>query len=59
MTIKQVLKTIREMGLTATWNTYVQEFHINYKNGSEETAYYTQDKDDAIGTAIAMANNTK
>ena len=30
------------------------EYRVNLKGGREETAYYTDDLQDAVGTAIAM-----
>jgi hypothetical protein len=33
------------------------EFRVNFKGGSEATAYYTNDPQDAIGTAKAIARN--
>lgn len=33
------------------------EHRVNFKNGREATAYYTDDKDDAHATAAHMAKN--
>ena len=56
MTIKQFCKSVREAnpGITITWQSEVGEFRINLTNGSEATAYYTDDRDDAAATAKAM-----
>lgn len=47
-----VRKRVREMGLTVTKRD--GEFRVNYPNGGEATAYYTNDAADAVGTADAM-----
>lgn len=57
LTIGQVLDTVRGMGLTASYKrlgSFSWEFRINYtpyEGGSEATAYYTEDRQDAIDTA--------
>lgn len=53
-TNKQVLDMIKGLGLSARFISEVKEFRINLKGGSESTAYYTGDKQDALNTAAAM-----
>ncbi len=48
----EALNEIRSLGMTATVKE--REFRINYKGGSEETAYYTDDPQDAVDTAKHM-----
>ena len=54
MTIQQTLKAIRDTGCTAKWNADLKEYRVNLKGGSEATAYYTEDAEDAVNTARAM-----
>ena len=58
MTIKQTLDTIRAMGLSARYNSEYKEYRITVKGlkpaMSEACAYYTNDSNDAIGTAQCM-----
>lgn len=54
-TIKQTLRTIRLNGCTANWRPQYGEFRVNVKGGTEATAYYTNDRQDAIATGKAMA----
>lgn len=56
--IYQTMKVIREMGLTCG-RTYHGEFRVNIKGGSEATAYYTKDAEDAVGTAKWMLKESK
>lgn len=35
------------------------EYRVNYRGGSEDTAYYTNDRADAIETARAMAQRPR
>lgn len=54
MTIKQALAEIRAIGMKARYDSSTKEFRVNTPNGTEATAYYTDDRYDAIGTAKAM-----
>jgi hypothetical protein len=54
MTIKEAITTIKAMGLRCKWIPETREFRINFLNGSEATAYYTDSVEDAIGTALQM-----
>jgi hypothetical protein len=53
MNVKQTKQAIKALGMTAV---HVEgEWRINYPNGSEATAYYTDDNADALATATDMA----
>lgn len=60
LTIGEVLDTIRQMGLTCSYKPLGYkswEFRVNHsphKGGTEATAYYTEDRQDAIDTAKRM-----
>ena len=51
---RPTLKAIHAMGMEATYDQDVDEYRVNIPGGTEATAYYTPDADDAIGTAKAM-----
>jgi hypothetical protein len=53
LTIKEAMFRIRQMGLTVG-RTAHREFRINFPDGTEGTAYYTNDAQDAVDTARAM-----
>jgi len=53
MNVVRTRKAIQKLGLTARRRG--GEWRINYRNGQEETAYYTNDSADALGTAREMA----
>ena len=57
LTVYQTLQAIRQMGLTASCSQ--GEFRLNYRHGIEAQAYYTNDKQDALDTAILMAAPTR
>ena len=50
---------LRHLGLTLTYKACYQEFRVNFINGGEATACYTDDLQDAIGTGIAMSKEGK
>ena len=55
MNTSQVLTAVRAMGMTCRYDN--GEYRVNIPTawgGSEATAYYTNDADDAIGTARIM-----
>lgn len=56
-TIKQTLRTIRINGCTAGYRSDLREFRVNVRGGNERSAYYTNDRDDAIKTAKVMAES--
>ncbi len=47
-------EAVRGLGLTISKNSF-GEYRINYPGAGEETAYYTDDPEDAMGTAQLMA----
>jgi hypothetical protein len=53
MTIKEAKLEVSKIGMVLS-KTEHGEFRVNFKGGSEATAYYTNDLDDAVGTARAM-----
>jgi hypothetical protein len=59
MPVKQVIATIRSMGMVAKWDRDSEEFIVNYPGGNEATAHYTPWAQDAIGTAQDMANRRR
>lgn len=52
MTLKEAKTLLRNYRLTITRKD--GEFRVNLSNGREGTAYYTNDLDDAVMTALAM-----
>jgi hypothetical protein len=54
MTQKTLYTIIRSYGLTISKD--YNEYRVNFKNGEEATAYYTDDKEDALNTAKRMAS---
>lgn len=52
-TLKQVRALLAHEGITIRKRD--NEYRVNYKNGKEATAYYTDDIDDAFHTGLAMA----
>ena len=48
MTIKSAVRYIKSLGLTCTYSFEHKEFNVN--------GYFTDDVDDAITTAMVMAN---
>lgn len=54
-TLKQVKSHLRELMVTIRKTPYEQEYRVNYINGQESTAYYTNDLEDAYNTGIRMS----
>lgn len=55
ITFQYVKDVLNILGLTIS--KYDGEYRVNFaRGGSEETAYYTDDLDDAYGTGIRMAD---
>lgn len=52
MTMAQAKAILRAVGLSIRLRD--GEYRVNYANGSEATAYYTNDRDDAVNTGLAM-----
>lgn len=55
MTQHDMMQRIRDLGMTVSVKD--GEIRVNYKGGKEETAYYTNDRDDAVVTAQSMARS--
>ena len=61
LTFADAKKTLRPLGLTLTKDTIGSgptgsgEFRVNFRDGKEGTAYYTNDLDDAVATGKVMA----
>ena len=53
MTISKARSIARNLGLTIKKTDY-DEFRVNYRGSSEDTAYYTDDLEDATDTMVAM-----
>lgn len=53
MTIKEAKAALRPLGVVLT-KTEWDEYRVNFRNGREATAYYTNDLEDAVGTGVAM-----
>lgn len=56
MTIKQTIEKCQGIGIKCVWDRAWKEFILTDKYGGK---YYTRDKNDAIGTAKAMAERQK
>jgi hypothetical protein len=56
MTLAQLKLAVRALGLTVTKTAHA-EYRVNYANGAEETAYYTDSAEDALATAQLMAKH--
>ena len=71
MTSPNAIITISDIKTDADLRTYVAgltnmvvkkitetgEYRVNYRGGHEDTAYYTDDRHDAAGTALSMERN--
>lgn len=58
MTITETKQRIRQLGLTCRYDSATGEFRVNLlpqDGGNEDTAYYTDDRQDAVDTAQAMS----
>lgn len=57
--VADVLAHVRGLGLTVRYDSGYQEFRIDYRRSdsrwSEDSAYFTTYRDDAMETATAMA----
>ena len=56
MTIKQALTLIRALGIPASYNSEWKEFRIS---GPEPMTYYTDDRFDAVYTAVYLAERRR
>jgi hypothetical protein len=58
MSAEEVRAWLAQHGMTIRKNIE-GEYRVNFKDGREDTAYYTNDLQDAISTALAMARERK
>lgn len=56
-TVKTAIKALQQHGVVLKTTEY-GEYRVNFKGGSEDTAYYTDDLDDAVATGLHMAKAT-
>lgn len=55
LAIKETIRRVKLIeGMTARWIADAKEYRVNYKDGDEQSAYYTDDAIDAISTALQM-----
>jgi L-ribulose-5-phosphate 3-epimerase UlaE len=54
MTLQQAKSIARHLGLTLR-QLRSGEYRVNFRDGNETTAYYTDNLEDAVKTAIEMA----
>ena len=52
MTLEQAKTEAMDYGMTLVHRG--GEYRVNFRGGTEATAYYTNDRDDAVATAKAM-----
>jgi hypothetical protein len=56
MTLHDAATLLRAYGMTLKCRD--GEYRVNYRGGSEVTAYYTDDRHDAVMTGVAMAHGS-
>ena len=54
MTLQEAKSIARHLGLTLRL-LLSGDYRVNFRDGNETTAYYTDDLEDAVGTAVEMA----
>jgi len=54
MTLQQAKSIARHLGLTLR-KVRSGDYRVNFRDGSEMTAYYTDNLEDAVSTAVEMA----
>lgn len=59
LTQAMVKSELNAMGLSFRRTAWGDEFRVNYRGGTEETAHYTDDLEDALGTGRYMAAELK
>ncbi len=55
MTLQEGKSIARHLGLTLRL-LRSGKYRVNFRDGSETTAYYTDDLEDAVNTAVEMAH---
>jgi len=56
MTLQEAKSVARHLGLTLR-TMRSGDYRVNFRDGNETTAYYTDDLEDAVNTAVEMARN--
>jgi hypothetical protein len=56
MTLKEAKSIARHLGLTLR-QVRCGAYRVNFRDGNETTAYYTDNLEDAINAAVEMARN--
>jgi len=59
ITLKDLKDAARELGMTVSYNADTQEYRVNFRNGVEATAYYTNDRLDALQTMTRMCGESE
>jgi hypothetical protein len=59
LSIQSVIAVVKSFGMTCAWKPDTREYRVNFKGGSEDSAYYTQDGQDAIDTARILARSAE
>ncbi len=54
MTLLQLKKELKKLDMTVRYDAVSREYRVNFKGGSESSAAYTDDIEDALGTAKDM-----
>jgi hypothetical protein len=54
MTLQEAKSIARHLGLTLR-QVRSGDYRVNFSDGNEATAYYTDDLEDAVNTAVEMA----
>ena len=54
MTLQEAKSIARHLGLTLR-NVRSGDYRVNFRDGNETTAYYTDNLEDAVNTAVEMA----
>jgi hypothetical protein len=56
MTLQQAKSIARHLGLTLR-KVRSGDYRVNFRDGNEMTAYYTDSLENAVNTAVEMARN--
>ena len=56
MTLQKAKSIARHLGLTLR-EVCSGDYRVNFRDGTETTAYYTDDLEDAVSAAVEMARN--
>jgi hypothetical protein len=54
MTLQEAKSIARHLGLTLR-QVRSNNYRVNFRDGNETTAYYTESLEDAVNTAVEMA----